>query len=160
MKILRAGLLTLAVAAARGVPAVAQSADVTSQVSAITAALQHIDSLMRRFFVLHARMQAFFRAWHVADAGSVYAQTAANVVDVDVLRRLQASLGDPPLDDERLRARLDANFALLEAFARTWQAVASAQYPALDCFVSPAADGAGTSLDITPLRVALSRLPA
>ena len=46
MKILRAGLLTLAVAAARGVPAVAQPADVPSQVSAITAALQHIDSLM------------------------------------------------------------------------------------------------------------------
>ena len=39
----------------------------------------------------------------------------------------------------RCAARLEENFALLETFARTWQAVASEQYPALARFVSAAA---------------------
>ena len=119
-----------------------------------------IDGLMKRFFVLHARMQAFFRAWHQADEDSTYAFTAANVVDVAYLRHLQASIGDARMDDDALRLRLEENFALLEAFARTWQGIASAQYPSLARFVSPAADGETDTLDVTPLRVALSRLPA
>ena len=53
-----------------------------------------IDPLMRRFFVLHARMQQFFSAWDRADPG-VHAHAAVNVIDVDFLRRLQAGLGDP-----------------------------------------------------------------
>ena len=61
-----------------------------------------IDTLMRRFFVLHARMQQFFRAWDLADTG-VYSHAAMNVVDVEFLRRLQASLGDAIMDDEPLR---------------------------------------------------------
>src|SRR5262249_36276690 len=31
-----------------------------------------IDSLLRRYFLLHARMQQFFKAWSNADAGSLY----------------------------------------------------------------------------------------
>src|SRR4029077_382799 len=82
-----------------------------------------IDPLMRRFFVLHARMQQFLKAWSVADAGTVYEAAAVNVVDVDWLRAWQASLDDPLMDDAALRARLDANYPQLEAFARTWQAL-------------------------------------
>ena len=119
-----------------------------------------IDTLMRRFFVLHARMQAFLHAWDLADRGSTHADTAANVVDVDFLRKLQASLGDPILDDDALRVRLEENFALLEAFARTWQAIAAERYPELSRFVSAGTAGGRPELDVTPLRVALSRLPA
>ena len=50
-----------------------------------------IDPLMRRFFVLHARMQQLFRAWDRADAGTSTRRPAPNVVDVDFLRQLQAA---------------------------------------------------------------------
>jgi hypothetical protein len=59
------------------------------------------------------------------------------VVDVDFLRRLQAELSGPRLDDDELRHRLESNFDLLEAFARTWQAAAARVDPALGRFVSP-----------------------
>jgi len=90
-----------------------------------------IDPLMRRFFVLHARMQQFLKAWYTADGATVYDAAAPNVVDVGFLRHLQASLGDPIMNDEELRRRLDDNYALLEAFARTWQAIATEHHPAL-----------------------------
>jgi hypothetical protein len=118
-----------------------------------------IDTLMRRFFVLHARMQAFFRAWDLADDRGAYAGDAANIVDVDFLRKLQADLGAPPMNDEGLRATLDANFALLEAFARAWQAVALDQHPSLVRAVSDTA-GEQPGLDLAPLRVSCGRLPA
>jgi flavin-dependent dehydrogenase len=118
-----------------------------------------IDTLMRRFFVLHARMQAFFRAWDLADDRGAYARDAANVVDVEFLRKLQADLGAPQMNDEDLRATLDANFALLEAFARAWQAVALDQHPSLARAVSDAASDQ-SHLDLTPLRVSCARLPA
>ena len=82
-----------------------------------------IEPLMRRFFVLHARMQSFFRAWDQADQRS-YADAGCNVLDLDFLRHLQSSLSDPMMDDDSLRARLEQNYALLEAFAQSWQAVA------------------------------------
>jgi hypothetical protein len=109
-----------------------------------------IDPLMRRFSVLHARMQQFLRAWDHADAGSVYMPTAANVVDVDFLRRLQAGLGEPMMEDEPLRERLDANFALLERFARTWQSIAAERNPALAA-AGPGERGA--LLDVGALRL-------
>ena len=90
-----------------------------------------IDPLMRRFFVLHARMQQFLKAWYTADGATSYEAAAPNVVDVGFLRHLQASLGDPIMNDEELRRRLDDNYALLEAFARTWQAIATEHHPAL-----------------------------
>jgi flavin-dependent dehydrogenase len=112
-----------------------------------------IDPLMRRFFLLHARMQQFLRAWDRADAGSVYMVAAANIVDVDFLRRLQAGLGDPMMEDEPLRERLDANFALLERFARTWQSVAAERNPALG-WSGPAVPGqSGALLDVGALRL-------
>ena len=122
--------------------------------------IQSVDHLMRRFFVLHARMQAFLRAWDLADRGSTYSLAATNVVEVPFLRKLQASLGDPPMDDDALRARLDANFAILEAFARTWQSVASEQYPELARFVPSSPPGSGIELDLGGLRLSLARLPA
>jgi hypothetical protein len=66
-----------------------------------------------------------------ADAG------AANVVDVDFLRRLQTELSGPRLEDDELRRRLESNFELLEAFARTWQSAAARVDPSLARFVSP-----------------------
>jgi flavin-dependent dehydrogenase len=114
-----------------------------------------IEPLMRRFFVLHARMQSFFHAWDKADAGSRYASAAPNVVQLDFLRRLQAELGGPMLDDEALRQRLTANTALLEAFARGWQAVAAERYPWLARFVGPAPDG-HPELELAALRLSPS----
>ncbi len=119
-----------------------------------------IDTLMRRFFVLHARMQAFFKAWDLADDGTAYAYAAMNVVEVEFLRKLQASLGDPIMDDEPLRVRLEANLALLERLARTWQAIASEQYPSLARFVATATAGTDDELDVGALRLSLARLPA
>jgi flavin-dependent dehydrogenase len=112
-----------------------------------------IEPLMRRFFVLHSRMQQFFKAWDRADPG-VHGRGAASVIDVDFLRRLQADLGDAMIDDEPLRRRLEENYALLETFARTWQAAAAEQAPELGRFVptSPAGEHGGL-LDIGPLRL-------
>jgi flavin-dependent dehydrogenase len=118
-----------------------------------------IDNLMRRFFVLHARMQSFFRAWDLADDRRAYALDAVNIVDVGFLRELQADLATPMMEDEPLRARLEANFALLERFARTWQAAALEQHPTLARAVSEAQDEAGP-LDISVLRVSYARLQA
>jgi flavin-dependent dehydrogenase len=112
-----------------------------------------IDLLMRRFFVLHARMQQFFNAWYRADAGSCYLQASPNVVDVEFLRRWQAGLGDEVVDDDRLRKRLEDNLAMLEAFARTWQAIAGERHGGLERFVAPPAAGDQTLLDLGPLRL-------
>lgn len=98
--------------------------------------MESIDPLMRRFFVLHARMQQMLRAWDLADTGATYPAAAANVVNVEWLRVLQASLDEPLLDDETLRARLSANFTQLERFARGWQAHASERHPSLARFVT------------------------
>jgi hypothetical protein len=109
-----------------------------------------IDPLMRRFFVLHARMQQFFTAWYRADAGTYYAPTSPNVVDVEFLRRWQAGLTDEPIDDDHLRRRLADNFATLEALARRWHSLAADRHPGLPRFVAPpAADE--PLLDIAPL---------
>ena len=105
------------------------------------------DPLMRRFFVLHARMQQLFNAWDLVDR-SQYEGASANVVNVDFLRHLQASLAAPAMDDEALRRKLEDNFTLLEAFAATWQGLASERNPSLRRFV-PASDGPG--LDVSAL---------
>jgi flavin-dependent dehydrogenase len=118
-----------------------------------------IEPMMRRFFVLHARMQTFFREWDLADAGTSYSGSGFSLFDLKILGEMQASLGDPPIDDESLRARLESNFGLLEAMARAWQAAASEQYPALARFV-PSADDTSRQLDVGPLRISLARLPA
>ncbi|MEO8259074.1 MAG: tryptophan 7-halogenase [Acidobacteriota bacterium] len=107
-----------------------------------------IDPLLRRFFVLHARMQQLFHAWGRVDTGT-YGDARANVLDVERLRQLQDGLDDPLMDDAALRERLERNCAWLESFARSWQAMAAAQDPALGRYV-PTAGGADGA-DIGPL---------
>jgi len=100
--------------------------------------MQSIELLMRQFFVLHARMQQLFHAWDLVDR-SEYEGAFANVVSVDFLRHLQASLAASAMDDETLRRKLEDNFTLLQTFAATWQALASDRNPSLQRFV-PAGD--------------------
>jgi hypothetical protein len=119
--------------------------------------ISSIEPLMRKFFVLHARMQTFFHAWDRAD-GNSYADAGRNVLDLDFLRHLMSSLGGPMMDDEALRARLDENFALLEQFARSWQAIAAADHPQLARFVPGASDSA--MLDLRPALLTPAHVPA
>ena len=117
-----------------------------------------IDDLMRRFFVLHARMQQFLKAWNGIDARN-YGAGFTSVVTPEWLRRLQAELGGPLLGDDELRTRLDMNFALLERFARALQSIARSEHgerPELLRFLLPSAgaDGPHVEIDIEPLRVA------
>jgi len=118
-----------------------------------------IEDLMRRFFVLHARMQQFLKAWNDIDARN-YGAGFASVVTPEWLRRLQAELGGPLLEDGALRARLHTNLALLERFARALQAIARAEHrerQELIRFLLPLAAGPDEidiEIDIEPLRVA------
>jgi flavin-dependent dehydrogenase len=96
-----------------------------------------IETLMKRFFVLHARMQVLLRTWDERDRAD-YAAGFANVVAVADLRRLQAALGGPMLSDDELRARLQSHLDLLERFAQSIQRLASRIDPALGRFVVPA----------------------
>ena len=75
-----------------------------------------IDPLMRRFFVLHARMQQFFRAWDLADTGVPRACGGQRRRRRVPARGCRPSLGDAA-DRRRARCaqRLEANYALLEA---------------------------------------------
>jgi flavin-dependent dehydrogenase len=116
-----------------------------------------IEPLMRRFFVLHARMQSFFHAWDRTDQRS-YADEGRNVLDLDFLRHLMSSLNGPMMDDASLRERLEENYSLLEAFAQSWQAVASEDYPELARFVPNRLDSA--TLDLGPARLRPTRVPA
>lgn len=109
-----------------------------------------IEPLMRRFFVLHARMQQFFRAWDLADDTS-YADGAANVTSMESLFRLQSALAAPRMTDDELRATLQTNFEFLERFAQAWQAQACAAHPSLARAVP---DGTGEPMDISALTVA------
>jgi flavin-dependent dehydrogenase len=103
--------------------------------------LNRIDGLMKRFFVLHARMQSFLFAWGEKDT-SVYGSGFTNVIAVDDLRRLQGELAAPRMDDDTLRAKLEANLALLERFAATLQDFAAEKHPELRRFVPALTDGA------------------
>jgi hypothetical protein len=85
---------------------------------------------MRRFVVLHARMQGLLREWDAAD-DSVYADAWANVLRVDFLREMQAALDSPRLDEFTLRARLESNFQALEGFAAAIQSLAAGTSSAL-----------------------------
>jgi flavin-dependent dehydrogenase len=108
--------------------------------------MQSIEPLMRRFFVLHARLQQLFNAWDLADQNQ-YEDAFTNVISVDFLRVLQAGLAAPAMDDEALRRKLEENFALLETFAGTWQALAAACDPTLARFVA----ANERLLDLSPL---------
>ena len=97
--------------------------------------IQSIGPLFRRFTVLHARMQQFFRAWDQAWQPA-FADDAANVVALEYLWDLQRGLAGPRESDEALRQRLERNYALLERFASTWQRFASAAVPGLATFTA------------------------
>jgi flavin-dependent dehydrogenase len=118
-----------------------------------------IEPFMRRFFLLHARMQQFLKAWNDVDARD-YGAGFTSVVAPDWLRRLQADLGQPVIDDAALRARLDTNFALLEQFARALQAIARQDHgarPELARYLLPMeieSAGIDPPVDIDQLRVA------
>jgi flavin-dependent dehydrogenase len=77
--------------------------------------LESIEPLMRRFFVLHTRMQQFLREWSSTHDDAL-GPGFMNLIDVDFLGRLQASL-DVPHDCEQLREQLHVNLGLLERFA-------------------------------------------
>ena len=76
------------------------------------------------------------------------------------LRRLQAELGEPVVDDAALRVRLDTNFALLEQFARALQAIARQDHgarPELARYFLPMESksaGIDPPVDVDQLRVA------
>lgn len=106
-----------------------------------------IDAMMRRFYVLHARMQQLFRAWDLADT-STYCDEFTNVLRIEYLRDLQSGLAGPSIEDEALRIRLEGNLALLERFASTWQSFASERHPSLRSFVAE-----GERVDISPLEL-------
>jgi flavin-dependent dehydrogenase len=110
-----------------------------------------IEPLLQRFFVLHARMQSLLREWDRVDRGAQYAGSSHDIVSVDYLSQLQTSLQDPIIDDAALKGRLQDNYALLERFAQTWQAIAAEQHPGLARFVSPP-DGDELPLDVSLLR--------
>ena len=110
-----------------------------------------IDPLLRRYFVLHARMQQFFNAWYRADAAAQYEPVGLNIVGIDLMRDWQAGLAAPlDDDDDALRARLAHNFEHLQTLARTWQAVAVDRHPGLRRVVEE--DG-GPLIDVSPLRL-------
>jgi hypothetical protein len=112
--------------------------------------MESIDPLMRRFFVLHARMQRFLKAWSDADEGAAYAHASPNVVSVPWLRQLQACLSDAPIDDDSLRRQLEANFSELEAFARTWQKTARTDHPGLELMFNEAGPLKPDVLELLP----------
>jgi flavin-dependent dehydrogenase len=116
--------------------------------------LASIEPLMRRFFVLHARMQVFFRAWSESSA-PVCAPGSTSVVAHDNLRGLQAALGDDRLDADDLRARLESNFAWLERFAAAWRNAAVESAGQEIGRLVPVGEVA--PVDLGPLRIVPSR---
>ena len=116
--------------------------------------LDVIEPLLRNFAVLHARMQQLFNAW-AAEGGSASANASLDVADVEPLRRLQEGLNDPIMDDRSLQTRLERNFALLEALALTWQAIAVSNHPELGRFVT--AKPGGPLVDVEPLLLRAQR---
>jgi hypothetical protein len=114
-----------------------------------------IDPVLRRFFVLHARMQQLFRAWGNSDQGA-YGGSSASVLDIARLRELQGSLDGPLLDDDALRDRLTRNYAWLESMASAWQQLAAEHDPNLGRFIAAAPSGSSgaDAIDLSPLRFA------
>jgi flavin-dependent dehydrogenase len=108
-----------------------------------------IDTLMKRYFVLHARMQMLLHDWNDKD-GAQYGEGWANIIAVEPLRHLQAELGAPRMDDDALRVKLAANLELLERFAQAVQALAVETDAALGRFVAPSMPGE-PPFDVGPL---------
>jgi flavin-dependent dehydrogenase len=118
-----------------------------------------IDTLMKRYFVLHARMQMLLHEWNEND-DSPYGAGWTNVIALEPLRRLQAELGGPGLDDDPLRAALESNLALLERFAQAIQARATETDASLGRFVAAPAPGDTPPFDISALTLPRRPVPA
>ena len=119
-----------------------------------------IDLLMRRFFVLHARMQQYFRAWHERDE-RLYGEGFTSVVALERLRQLQAGLGDASEDDDDLRDRVVNNLLWLERFAGAIQGLArenGVEGAEVDRILS-LADFRQASLDVEAFRAPLANRP-
>ena len=111
-----------------------------------------IDPLMRRFFVLHARMQQFLRAWYrrrrrhrLRDSRRRTSSTSTSCA------QLQASLGDPI--DGRRAAAARGSSATSRCSKRSrarWQAIALERHAGLRRIVD--AD-AGPQLDVGCLKL-------
>jgi hypothetical protein len=95
-------------------------------------------------------MQTFLRKWDEVDTLQ-YQRGYTNVMFVPELKRLQAELTAPPMNDDTLRAKVLDNFALLERFARALQKMAAVDHPELARLL-PTLDSPGT-LDISALIV-------
>jgi flavin-dependent dehydrogenase len=90
--------------------------------------MDSIADLLKRFALLHARMQQFLRVWHDADE-RLYQRGFASVIALERLRQLQAELATEPLDDAALRERLRTNFGWLERFASSIKKLAMEHAP-------------------------------
>ena len=116
-----------------------------------------IDPLMRRFFVLHARMQQLFRAWDLADR----AQYADGFTNVTFMERLFAAADARSAarvrTTTRCAGRLAENLEFLERFAWAWQNLAATTDPALARFVPRPT---GEPVDISPLTFRTDRVAA
>jgi flavin-dependent dehydrogenase len=117
-----------------------------------------IETLMKRYFVLHARVQQLLHAWNACDEAQ-YGEGWTNVIALEELRRLQAALGGPMLADEALRDRLEANLALIERFARAIQALAVETDASLGRFVK-APGSSEPTFDISALTLQRRAVPA
>lgn len=117
-----------------------------------------IDGLMKRYFVLHARMQQLLHDWNARDVAQ-YGEGWTNVIAVEELRKLQAELAAPVMDDDTLRAKLESNFALIERFAQAIQAVAVDTDPSLGRYVAAPASG-DSGFDVSALLVHRRTVPA
>ena len=116
-----------------------------------------IETLMKRYFVLHARVQQLLHEWYAKDPAQ-YGEGWTNVIAVEELRRLQAALGDPLIDDEMLRQRLEANLRLIERFAQAIQQLAVETDPSLGRFVAAPASS-GPPFDISALTLQRRAVP-
>jgi hypothetical protein len=97
-------------------------------------------------------MQMLLHEWNEKDTAQ-YGEGWTNVIALEPLRRLQAELGGPPLDDACLRRKLEENLALIERFAQAIQARAADTDPGLARYVAaPAPDT--QPFDIAPLTIA------
>ncbi|MFN8058737.1 MAG: NAD(P)/FAD-dependent oxidoreductase [Vicinamibacterales bacterium] len=84
--------------------------------------LESVEHVMRRFFIVHARMQTFLRRWDQRTHPE-YRHAFLNLLDIDFMAPLQAALLVHD-DDEALRARLDRNVTDLERRALDFFALA------------------------------------
>ena len=75
-----------------------------------------------------------------------------NVVDVEFLRRLQAALGDPLIDDEPLRRRLEATSRCSRRSRAHGRRIAAERHPELPRLL-PAGQPEERLLDLSALRL-------